>query len=127
MSTRKPLLNPIILDPLNTINCTKPKRAKDKGPDSFIDREERAVAALLTRFKNLVTLAAMPAGEGAIKEIAAAHAFQMEVESNALVCTPPLRNWVYLTVYIGPSSGRPPPIHTGIKGALACGTSKRYR
>jgi len=51
-----------------------------------LDREERAVAALLTRYKNLVTLAAMPAGDGAMKEIAAAHAFQMEVESNALVC-----------------------------------------
>jgi hypothetical protein len=49
------------------------------------DREERAVAALLTRYKNLVTLAAMRAGDGATKEVAAAHAFQMEVESNALV------------------------------------------
>lgn len=44
------------------------------------------MAALLTRYKNLITLAAMPTGDGATKEIAAAHAFQMEVESNALVC-----------------------------------------
>jgi len=62
--------------------------------DILKDREGRAVADLLTRFRNLVTLAAMPEDEGetkekgdkgAIKEIAASHAFQMEVESNALV------------------------------------------
>ena len=51
----------------------------------FVDREERAVAALLTRFKSLVTLVAMPAADGAAKEVAASHAFQMEVEGNALV------------------------------------------
>jgi hypothetical protein len=50
------------------------------------DREERATAELLTRFRNLVTFAAMPAGDGATKEVAASHAFQMEVESIALVC-----------------------------------------
>lgn len=54
-------------------------------PDKHIDREERAVAELLTRFRNLVTFAAMPAEAGATKEVAASHAFQMEVESIALV------------------------------------------
>ncbi|RDW59692.1 hypothetical protein BP6252_12779 [Coleophoma cylindrospora] len=51
----------------------------------LLDREERAVAALLTRFKNLVTLAATPAGDGATKEVAASQSFQMEVETNALI------------------------------------------
>ncbi|TAQ87710.1 hypothetical protein B7494_g3956 [Chlorociboria aeruginascens] len=52
---------------------------------SIADREERAIAALLTRFKNLVDLAAAPPDDGATKEVAAAQAFQMEVESGALV------------------------------------------
>jgi hypothetical protein len=72
----------------------KPSTAEDtpeEGPTtkSLLDREERAVAALLTRYKNLVSLAAMPPGDGAVKEMAAAHAFQMEVESNALVTSTP--------------------------------------
>jgi hypothetical protein len=49
------------------------------------DREERAVASLLTRFKNLVSLAASPVEDGATKEVAAAQTFQMEIESTALV------------------------------------------
>jgi hypothetical protein len=57
----------------------------EQSSNSLLDREERAVAALLTRFKNLITLATMPASELATKEAAAAQAFQMEVESNALV------------------------------------------
>lgn len=53
--------------------------------EKLIDREERAVANLLTRFRNLVNLAAMPVSEDATKEVAASQAFQMEVESSALV------------------------------------------
>jgi hypothetical protein len=53
--------------------------------DSIKDRQQRAVAALLTRFKYLVDLAATPAENGATKEVAAANAFRMEVESSALV------------------------------------------
>ncbi|PBP19794.1 hypothetical protein BUE80_DR009385 [Diplocarpon rosae] len=55
--------------------------------NSLVDRSERAVAALLTRFKTLVTLAAEPVQDGvaATKEVAAAHALQMEVESSLLV------------------------------------------
>ncbi|KAG4414785.1 hypothetical protein IFR04_012057 [Cadophora malorum] len=52
---------------------------------SLVDREERAVAALLTRFKTLITLAAEPVEDGATKEMAAAHGLQMEVEGSALV------------------------------------------
>lgn len=44
------------------------------------------MAALLTRYNNLVSLAAAPPADGATKEVAAANAFRMEVESNALVC-----------------------------------------
>jgi hypothetical protein len=54
--------------------------------NSYLDREERAIAALLTRFKNLVSLAALPAEDAFAKEIAAAEGLRMEVESNALVC-----------------------------------------
>jgi len=52
---------------------------------SLVDREERAIAALLTRFKNLISLAAEPAEDGATLEVAAAQSFQMEVETNAMV------------------------------------------
>ncbi|KAM3073626.1 hypothetical protein ACMFMG_004489 [Clarireedia jacksonii] len=52
--------------------------------NALIDREERAIAALLTRFKNLVSLAALPAEDAFAKEIAAAEGLRMEVESNAL-------------------------------------------
>ncbi|KAK0127492.1 hypothetical protein ONS96_007027 [Cadophora gregata f. sp. sojae] len=52
---------------------------------SLVDREERAVAALLTRFKALVTLATEPVHDGATKEMAAAHGLQMEVEGSALI------------------------------------------
>lgn len=51
----------------------------------LIDRKERLVAELLTRFKNLVTLACSPREGGAGKEVAAAQAFHMEVESTALI------------------------------------------
>ncbi|KAL3425010.1 hypothetical protein PVAG01_04291 [Phlyctema vagabunda] len=52
---------------------------------SLIDREERLVADLLTRFKNLVSLATAPVEAGATKEVAASQTQQMEVESAALV------------------------------------------
>lgn len=86
-------LSPDIVDQDSKIAPKKHKNEQGKAPEdekrpniiTFVDREQRYVAALLTRFKNLVVLAAMPAGEGATKEIAASHAFQMEVETNALV------------------------------------------
>ncbi|KAH8805616.1 mediator complex, subunit Med22 [Xylogone sp. PMI_703] len=52
---------------------------------SLVDREERAIAELLTRFKNLISLVAEPAQDGATLEVAASQSFQMEVETNALV------------------------------------------
>jgi hypothetical protein len=60
---------------------------KDAEADTIQDRQQRAVAQLLSRFKNLVDIAATPAEDGATKEIAAANAFCMEVESSALVST----------------------------------------
>ncbi len=63
-----------------------PQTTANTAP-SLKDRKERAVAELLTRFKNLVTLAAMPNEEGATKEVAAGQVLQMEVESAALVCS----------------------------------------
>jgi hypothetical protein len=74
---------PIASREADTVNHHQGQEPK---AESLRDREERAVAALLTRFKNLVSLAAMPAVDGATKEAAAADAFQMEVESSALVC-----------------------------------------
>jgi len=53
--------------------------------ESIGDREQRAVATLLTQFKALVSLAATHTKEGATKEVAATEAFRMEVESAALV------------------------------------------
>lgn len=58
---------------------------KDAEADTIQDRQQRAVAQLLSRFKYLVDIAATPAEDGATKEIAAANAFRMEVESSALV------------------------------------------
>lgn len=51
------------------------------------------MAAMLTRFKNLVKLAAAPVDEGAAREVAAAQAFALEVESAGLVC----RSFLYST------------------------------
>jgi hypothetical protein len=61
------------------------KQSKKPEAESPLDREQRSVAALLTRFKYLVDLAATPVEDGATKEVAAANAFRMEVESSALV------------------------------------------
>ncbi|KAJ8068216.1 hypothetical protein OCU04_003785 [Sclerotinia nivalis] len=52
--------------------------------NKLVDRQERAIAALLTRFKNLVVLAALPTEDAFAKETAAAEGLRMEVESNAL-------------------------------------------
>ena len=54
--------------------------------ETIQDRQQRGVAALLTRFKYLIDLAATPVEDGATKEVAAANALRMEVESSALVC-----------------------------------------
>ncbi|TGO50298.1 hypothetical protein BOTNAR_0397g00050 [Botryotinia narcissicola] len=51
---------------------------------ALIDRQERAIAALLIRFQNLVKLAALPTEDAFTKETAAAEGLRMEVESNAL-------------------------------------------
>lgn len=76
--------NPISVSP------PTPSKVENKTKaEEFIDREERAVANLLTRFRNLVNLAAMPVSDDATKEVAASQAFQMEVESSALVFIPP--------------------------------------
>lgn len=60
-------------------------QVKKSKTDELIDRQERAIAALLTRFKNLVLLAALPTEDAFTKETAAAEGLRMEVESNALV------------------------------------------
>jgi len=77
-----------------TINSPETAKLKDEEQDgeardsnTLLDRQNRSVAALLTRFKNIISLAALPAGDGFTKEVAAAEAFQMEVETNALVCS----------------------------------------
>jgi len=52
----------------------------------LIDREQKAVADLLTRFKNIVSLAAVPEGpEGESLEVAAVQSVQMEVETAAMI------------------------------------------
>ncbi|TGO19234.1 hypothetical protein BTUL_0005g00830 [Botrytis tulipae] len=62
-------------------NLAELRRSK---ADELIDRQERAIAALLIRFQNLVKLAALPTEDAFTKETAAAEGLRMEVESNAL-------------------------------------------
>ncbi|KAF7897847.1 uncharacterized protein EAF01_008813 [Botrytis porri] len=62
-------------------NLAELRRSK---ADELTDRQERAIAALLIRFQNLVKLAALPTEDAFTKEIAAAEGLRMEVESNAL-------------------------------------------
>jgi len=84
--------SPIEPNSSNTINFKTrfPRTPRVTRSDTIADKKEKYIAAMLTNFKNLVELAAGPAGDGDSKEIAAAHALQMEVESNALV--PPMVN-----------------------------------
>lgn len=58
---------------------------ESRTTQNLIDRKERMVAELLTRFKNLISLAGSPVEKNATKEVAAAQALQMEVETTALV------------------------------------------
>jgi len=58
--------------------------ASQQTYDSLMDREQGLIDSLLVRFKNIVELAPMPEGE-VTKEVAAAQAFQMEVETTALI------------------------------------------
>ncbi|TGO38196.1 hypothetical protein BHYA_0080g00440 [Botrytis hyacinthi] len=62
-------------------NVAELRRSK---ADELTDRQERAIAALLIRFQNLVKLAALPTEDAFTKETAAAEGLRMEVESNAL-------------------------------------------
>ncbi|TVY54496.1 hypothetical protein LSUE1_G010088 [Lachnellula suecica] len=62
----------------------RPKNKTDKS-SAFIDREERAIANMLTRYRNLVQLATMKNEDGATQEVAATQAFAMEAETAALV------------------------------------------
>jgi hypothetical protein len=78
--------------PRTTVVSSKPTsttttKTKTNHKLSLVDREERAIANMLTRFRNLVQLAAMQndAGDSATQEVAAAQAFALEVESAALV------------------------------------------
>jgi len=64
-------------------------RAPNLGPstNSLMEREQGLVDALLLRFKNIVELAAAPKDD-VTAEVAAAQAFQTNVETQALVCFP---------------------------------------
>jgi hypothetical protein len=66
------------------------KKSANSTAKNYSDRKERAVADLLTRFKNLVSLAAAPVENGASKEVAATQGLAMEVESGGLVCSCPI-------------------------------------
>ena len=93
------LASPLIPNEFNTVNFKKKQLKKiqlAKTPttlsfsrpysDSLVERKSVNVAGMLTHFKNIIMLATAPAGDGGeSKEIAAAHALQMEVETNALV------------------------------------------
>ncbi|KAF8848630.1 hypothetical protein BDZ45DRAFT_681111 [Acephala macrosclerotiorum] len=66
-------------------NPRSPRTPGQPKTNTLRDREGNAVAEMLKRFHNLVTLAATPVEDGATKEVAAAQAFQMNAESDALV------------------------------------------
>ncbi|TVY39398.1 hypothetical protein LOCC1_G004564 [Lachnellula occidentalis] len=84
VSTSPPRTVVVSAEPTST-STTKTKTDKTS---SLLDREERAIANMLTRFRNLVQLAAMQKddkGDSATQEVAATQAFALEVESAALV------------------------------------------
>jgi hypothetical protein len=94
--------------------------------ETIKDRQQRAVAALLTRFKYLVDLAATPAEDGATKEVAAANAFRMEVESSALVY--PAESYPLVIADSRPGSRRrgSTAIDKGAQGDVAFWSIKRH-
>ena len=62
--------------------------------EKLLDRENRAVAQLLTRFKNIIDLAPEP--KPASQTTAAIQSYQMEVETAALVCTSVIKRYLWL-------------------------------
>lgn len=104
----------------NSHNETRVKipREQETRAKTMLDRQNRAIAALAFRFKNLVDLTASPPAEGAMKEVAAAEAFRMEVESAALVCypspitSPSQRGSKRLSNISGSCRGGSPPVDT---------------
>lgn len=87
------LATPLTPNEFNTVNFKNDRPAKTPttprffrpDSDTLLDRKSVNVAGMLTHFKSLIMLATTPAGDGESKEVAAAHALQMEVETNALV------------------------------------------
>lgn len=75
---------PVLPPPSPSPNVPK---ASNPGPstNSLMEREQGLVDALLLRFKNIVELAAAP-NDDVTAEVAAAQAFQTNVETQALVC-----------------------------------------
>jgi len=85
MAPRSTSSHPTPIPPSRLPDTIEHLLSQEPKAESIRDREQRAVATLLTQFKALVSLAATPANEGATKEVAATDAFRMEVESSALV------------------------------------------
>lgn len=105
---------------------TTDKEPKKPEAESLLDREQRSVAALVTRFKSLVDLAATPVQDGATKEVAAANAFQMEVESSALVCPANLDRKIHAHSYPGSRRRGAPSTDSGAQGDVAFWSFKGY-
>lgn len=95
--------NIIVADAAALSATFSPLSATSPEPETYskplLDREGRAIAELLTRFKNLIQLAAMPK-DGAILEQAAAQSLQIETESQALVCIRHSRRWLELKLIL---------------------------
>lgn len=75
-------------------------RTCNSETNELLDREERAIAALVTRFKSIISLAAEPPEDGATLEVAGAQSFQMEVETNAMVSSTSLFTLMHLPFII---------------------------
>lgn len=82
----------------------KDEERLDISTKTFLDREQRAIAELLTRFKNIVDL--VPESDDADPRITAAvQTYQMEVESQALVSFCSLLQYHVSRIKIVPSLG----------------------
>jgi hypothetical protein len=94
---------------------------------TLIDRQNRLIAAMLTRFNQLIKLATSPEEEGATLENQASLSLQIEVEFQALVSSRSRYLDLGPTFFAGQRSRGPTQIDARAQGAVACWSLKRYR
>lgn len=76
----------------------RPKKKKEVAEDKTpTERANQLTATLTGRFTNLINVAAAAPLDGATKEVAAADALRLEIESQAVVCSVVLALFLMLT------------------------------